>query len=146
MKDKYIVHFFSKTKKKMIDFIDQQLEEKGLEELIPSHGNILTVLYNHGELSMKEISQLIGKDKSTVTSLVASLCRLGYVKKKVSDKDKRITYISLSDKGKSIKNQYLSISEEVQSTAFKNFTEEEKKEFMRLLKRMNMNFSTELKK
>ncbi|MGO0916466.1 winged helix-turn-helix transcriptional regulator, partial [Clostridioides difficile] len=42
--------------------------KNGLGELIPTHGNILTALYeNNGILTMKEIAAKIGKDKSTVT-------------------------------------------------------------------------------
>jgi len=46
----------------MTEFIEKSLEEKGLDDLVPSYGNILTVLYdNNGRLSMKAIGQLIGK-------------------------------------------------------------------------------------
>ncbi len=145
MNQQYIVHFISKTKKKMTEFLDHQLHDQGLEDLIPSHGNILTVLYNHGELSMKKISGLIGKDKSTVTALISSLYRLGYVKKTVSPEDKRVTYISLTEKGRAIEDKYLEISKEVQDTTFKGFSEGEREEFLRLLKKINVNFNEALR-
>ncbi|MDW7661770.1 MAG: MarR family transcriptional regulator, partial [Bacillota bacterium] len=47
MNDKYIVYFISKTKKKMVKFIEKKLYEKELFNLVPSYGNILTVLYDH---------------------------------------------------------------------------------------------------
>ena len=62
MNDKYIVYFISRTKKKIIMFIEKELQKEGLNDLIPSCGNILTVLYeNNRPLSMKEISKLIGR-------------------------------------------------------------------------------------
>lgn len=141
MNDKYIIYFISRTKATMIKFIDNKLKENNLEELIPTHGNILTSLYeSNGKLTMKEISKKIGKDKSTVTSLVNKLIQLGYIDKEKCSKDKRITYISLTQKAKSIEPTFNFISSQVKETAYNNFTEEEKIEFLRLLKKLNTNF------
>ncbi|WZL72213.1 MarR family transcriptional regulator [Clostridiaceae bacterium 35-E11] len=109
MNDKYIVYFISKTKKKVTEFI-----EKGLNDLVPSYGNILTVLCdNDGKLSMKEIGGSIGKDKSTVTALVNKLLKLGYIKKEQCEEDKRVTYVKITEKGKEIEDKFNDISKEV---------------------------------
>ena len=144
MNDKYIVYFLSKTKKKMTRFIEKALKEKGLVDLVPSYGNILTVLYNNnGILSMNEIGQLLGKDKSTITALVNKLSKLGYVKKEKCIEDRRVTYITFTEKGKSIEVKVNDISEKVNLIAYKNFSKEEKDIFLRLLKKMNNNFDIE---
>lgn len=144
MNDKYIVYFISKTKKKMIRFIENKLKEKGLNDLVPSYGNILTVLYdNGGLLSMKEIGELIGKDKSTVTALCNKLINLGYIEKEKSKKDKRVTYIKITQKAKNIESEFNDISKEVYSKAYKGFSLEEKKVFLHLLKKLNNNFDLE---
>lgn len=141
MKDKYIVYFISKTKKRMTQFIEDRLRQQGIKDLVPSHGNILTVLYEHnGKLTMKEISKLIGKDKSTVTALVNKLLKLGYIEKERSEEDKRVTYITLTEKGEGVEFIFKSISGEIYKTAYKGFSEEEKETFLGLLKRMNDNF------
>ena len=141
MNDKYIVYFISKTKKKMVKFIERKLYEKELYNLVPSYGNILTVLYDHkGTLSMKEIGTLLGKEKSTITAVVDKLEKLGYVSKIKSEKDRRTTYVCLTEMGKDIEKKFEDISFDVQSTAYNNFTQEEKREFLRLLKKMNQNF------
>lgn len=141
MNDKYIVYFISKTKKKMVKFIEKKLNEKELYNLVPSYGNILTVLYDHnGTLSMKEIGKLLGKEKSTITAIVDKLEKLGYVDKIKSEKDRRTTFVCLTEMGKNIEKKFEEISCDVHSTAYKNFTKEEKNEFLRLLKKMNQNF------
>lgn len=141
MKDKYIVYFVSRTKDKMLHFIEEQLQENGLEDLIPSHGNILTALYeNEGKLTMKQIAQTIGKDKSTITPLVKKLMDLGYVMKEKNEIDKRVTYIILTGKGKEIEAKFNGISNKVSAAAYKNFSAEEKDVFLRLLKKLNNNF------
>lgn len=141
MKDKYIVYFISRTKKKMIQFIEKKLNQNGIGDLIPSHGNILTALYENNEkLTMSKIAQIIGKDKSTVTPLVDKLLCLGYIQKEKDEKDKRITYILLTDKGKQLESKFSAISNEVYTTAYKNFSQEEKEIFLKLLKKLNNNF------
>ncbi|WP_042276617.1 MarR family winged helix-turn-helix transcriptional regulator [[Clostridium] dakarense] len=141
MNDKYIVYFISRTKANMIKFIENKLKISGLNDLVPTHGNILTALYeSNGKLTMKEIAKKIGKDKSTVTSLVNRLISLGYIEKEKCDKDKRVTYIKLTDKARSIEGKFNNISSQVKETAYNNFTEDEKKEFLRLLKKLSNNF------
>lgn len=142
MNDKYIVYFISRTKKKMIQFIEKKLNEYGMDNLITSHGNILTVLYESNEkLTMGQIAKKIGKDKSTVTPLIEKLLKLGYIKKLRSEDDKRITYIVLTKKGKLLETKFNAISTQVYETAYKNFSQEEKELFLKLLKKLNNNFS-----
>lgn len=141
MNDKYIVYFISRTKKKMIQFIEQKLEENGIDDLITSQGNILSALYESDKLTMSQIAKKIGKDKSTVTPLIEKLLKLGYIDKMRNEDDKRITYIILKDKGKQLTPKFDSISAQVYETAYKDFTPEEKETFLRLLKKLNMNFT-----
>ena len=144
MKDKYIIYFIGRTKANMIKFIENKLKENDLTELIPTHGNILTALYESDKkLTMKEIAQKIGKDKSTVTPLVNKLIRLGYIEKEKSITDKRVTYISLTSKARDIEDRFNFISSQVKETAYKDFTKEEKEEFLRLLRKLNSNFKNE---
>ena len=147
MKDKYIIYFISRTKASMIKFIENKLHQHELHDLIPTHGNILTALYeSESKLTMKDIAKKIGKDKSTVTALINKMELLGYVKKEKSVDDKRITYINLTQKAYDIQDKYNLISKDVNTTAFGNFTPEEKIEFLRLLKKLGSNFKKENEK
>ncbi len=142
MNDKYIVHFLSSTKKKMIKFIQNELKENNLSEIDPSYGNILTVLYeSDGILTMNEIAKKTGKDKSTITVLANKLCNLGYIEKVKCENDNRITYIKLTEKAYDIKDKYMQICKNLNKTVFNDFSDVEKKEFLRLLKKMNNNLS-----
>ena len=89
---------------------------------------------------MKEIGNLIGKDKSTVTALCNKLINLEYVEKEKSKKDKRVTYIKVTQKARDIESKFNDISEKVYSRAYENFSLEEKKAFLKLLKGLNNNF------
>lgn len=142
MNDKYIIYFISKTKANMLKFLTNQLTKNQLFDLIPTHGNILTALYEANKpLTLKEITSKIGKDKSTVTILVNKLVKLGYLEKIKDEEDKRNTLIHLTDKALALQPKFNQISQEVYHTAYNNFSEEEKQEFLRLLKKLNKNFS-----
>ena len=84
----------------MIKFIEDKLQNSELNDLIPTHGNVLTALYESKEkLTMKDIARIISKDKSTVTPLINKLVKLGYIEKQKSEADGRVTFIQLTQKG-----------------------------------------------
>ena len=51
---------------------------------------------------MKEITEKISKDKSTVTILVNKLEKKGYVRKRVCSEDRRVMYLELEEKAKEV--------------------------------------------
>jgi DNA-binding MarR family transcriptional regulator len=137
----YTIHFISKTKKRATKFIEEELKKHGINDLAHSHGSILSVLYKEDNgLMMKDIANLIGKNKSTVTELVNKLLKLGYIKKEKSQTDKRVTLISLTEKGKNIRDTFDTISQNLVKTAYQGFTDEEEETFLRLLKKLYTNF------
>ncbi len=147
MNDKYIVYFISKIKKKMVFFIEKELAENNMGGLKASHGNILTSLYeNGGTLKMSQMAKIIGKDKSTVTSLINKLESLGYIEKTSDSSDKRVTMVVLTNKGRDVENTFNNISKMVRETAYNGFSDEEKEQLLTLLKKLNMNFSNALPK
>lgn len=120
--------------------IEQELQQRGIEGLVVSHGNILDILYAHdGRMTMKEISEGIQRSKSTVTQLVEKLLKEGYVTKEAAAGDKRYTYIVLTDKGFAIKEDFQAISKKVTATFFRGFAEEEVALLLSLLARVTDN-------
>jgi DNA-binding MarR family transcriptional regulator len=145
MDNNYVVYSFNKVKKMMHSFVDQQIKSFDINDIVPAYGDILTALYiNGGQLKMNQISDLVGKDKSTITVLVNKLADRGYVEKEKSKLDKRVTYIRLSKKAYDYENEFHTIAANVKKVAFNDFTEEEAKMFMELLHRMHDNFEENL--
>jgi DNA-binding MarR family transcriptional regulator len=56
----------------------------------------VTVLYERGPLSLKELSRELGLSHSTVSGIVDRLQRRGYVSRKVDTADRRITRIGVT--------------------------------------------------
>jgi DNA-binding MarR family transcriptional regulator len=140
----YIIGNISTTRKKYQKFLENELKEHDIDNIVPSHGSILSVLYkNNGRLTMKEIASLIRRDKSTVTSLCNKLVSFGYIKKEKCEQDRRVTYITLTQKGIDIKPEFEEISKKLIDTAYKGFTQEEEETFIYLLNKISKNFDIE---
>ena len=137
----YTIHFISKIRRKAGKFIEKELKDHGIDDLIFSHGSILSVLYQHDRLMLSEIAELVGKDKSTITQHANRLEELNYIKKEKSQEDKRVTCVTLTEKGEAMRKDFTEISEKLISRAYDGFTEEEQMIFLMLLKKLYSNFS-----
>ncbi len=71
-----------------------------LDDLYPSHVQILLLLAKNKQLTMSEISREIHVINSNLTPLVDRLIKLGYLKRQPSKKDRRVVHISLTASGK----------------------------------------------
>lgn len=133
---KQTLSLISRIKEKGNRFIIEQLKANGIEELVPSHGDILAVLFKYEKSTMKDIADKIHRTKPTVTVLVDKLEKLGFVKREKSNEDSRITYIVLTETGKGFKALFENISEELNNILYKNLTDEEAEMLDKLLKKM----------
>lgn len=121
-------------------FMDVQLRERGITELGFSHIRIIILLHIFEVLSMKEIAEKISKDKSTVTSLADKLEKKGYIKKIVSQKDRRITYLMLEEKSKEILNIIFEVSDVFQNKVEKILDTNERKMFIKIMSKLIKNW------
>lgn len=97
-------------------FLMTRLREEGLDTLVPSHGDILMHLFVHESVTMHELARAIGREPSTVTSLVKKLANAGYVQTDKHGSDRRITYVSLTEQGRRLRGVFDEISAELVAT------------------------------
>lgn len=133
---KKALFLISKIKEKGNRFITEQLQQNGINGLVPSHGDILVVLYQYEKLTMKDIADKIHRTKPTVTVLVDKLEKLGFVKREKSYEDSRVTYIMLTQKGYEFQPVFEKISSDLNSLLYKNLTDEESELIDKLLEKM----------
>jgi len=123
------------------DFLKEKLKEYGYEELVPSYGALLSIVYkNGGKIQIKAIYDTLCKQKTTITEMINRLTRLGYLKKNTCCEDRRITYVEATEKALTFKKDFEEISSELQKTVFKGFSEEEKNMFADFMIRAIENF------
>jgi len=136
----WILFLISRVNYKVDRFLMNEFKNHGIEGISPSHGEILAALLMFGEIQMKDIPQLIDKDKSTVTALVNKLNGLGLIEKINHKTDKRASYIKLTDKCESLREPLAGISEKLKKKAYTNLTDDEKSIMTKLLVKINKNF------
>lgn len=132
-----VLSLISHIHTKSAEFTNSRLSKKG--SLISSHGFILFQLSTKEKLTMKEIASIINRDKSTTTVLIRKLEEQGLVKQEPSKTDRRVKYIKLTAEGKKMNSLTSSISKELLKVCYKDFSEDEKKELLFLLSKMNKN-------
>lgn len=121
-------------------FMDEQLRKRGITELGFSHIRIIIILHVFKVLSMKEVTEKISKDKSTVTILVNKLEKKGYLRKKVFEEDRRVTYLELEEKVKEILNIIFEVSDIFQNRVENILDEEERKMFIKIMSKLIENW------
>lgn len=147
MRENYILYSLNRTKKMVHQYVDQLLKNEGFDDLVSSYADILTSLFfNEGQLKMHQISDMVGKDKSTVTVLVNRLIERGYIIKEKSQLDRRVTYIKLTEKAKVVQNQFIEMADQIEEIAFTDFKPEEVEQFNNFMTRLQENFEEVIKK
>jgi DNA-binding MarR family transcriptional regulator len=114
--------------------------EKGLT---PQKFGVLIVLHAEGEpISLSDLRRYLGTTQANVTGLVAGLERDGFIDRKASTEDRRVSYISLSRSGKSVVGKMLPNYFAKNKAAMRGLTQAEKKTLVDLLTKVAKGFST----
>ena len=135
------ISLISRIREQANKFIINELEENGIKGIVPSHGDIMAVLYSCEKCTMKELAQKIHRTKATLTVLVDKLIALNLVEKEKSDTDSRVTFIKLTEKGKSCRQVFEDISNKLNLKLFKDFSDQEIETFSQLLEKARHNIT-----
>lgn len=140
MKTKDAISLISKIREKVNRLIEAELSKNGLDGIVTSHGDIIDALFNKPRMTMAEIANKIGRDKSTVTALIDKLMKFGYVVKERDTKDTRVVYVALTSKGQELKPIFQEISANVLGVFYSGISENEKEELAKILNKIYNNF------
>jgi DNA-binding MarR family transcriptional regulator len=117
-----------------------EIEKHGVEGIAPSHGDILMCLYKKNGLSVKELAEKIHRTQPTVTVLIDKLVKLGYVEKRKSQEDSRVTIITLTEKGKQLEPIFQDVSRKLNQVIYGSLSVSEKEQLEQLLDRILKSF------
>ena len=137
--DQFII-LIAMLRDRAYEFITAELKRLGLKGA-PSHGAIIVALLEHKQLSLKQLSVIIDKKKSSTTELVDKLIALGYVKKSADPQDQRIKLVALTDKSWALKKQFAEFTDNLTEKTFKGISQEERQEVIRIITKILKNFN-----
>lgn len=98
---------------------------------------VMEFLSSKGEKSIQEIRDRILLASGSATYVVDNLEKKGYVNRKISQKDKRVTYIKLTKIGENLMDDIFPIHKINTKKIFDDLTEEELDTLKDILKKIN---------
>ena len=102
----------------------RKLKQYGIE-INPAQGRIVFALWQHDGISINELGKRTQLKKSTLTSMLDRLERMGYVERRPCSKDRRKILIMRTDKDIDMENKYTEISQEMAELFYGGFSKSE---------------------
>ncbi|GHW02091.1 MarR family transcriptional regulator [Lactobacillus nasalidis] len=105
-------------------------------DLFPGQPKILQVLLEHDGEKARDIGRQCVMDKSTMTGLLKKMEARGLITRRVSNEDKRVVNIFLTEKGREKAKQVNAIGAKIDEQALSVLSDEEKEILFRLLNKV----------
>ena len=134
-----IIYLAASLRDRAYEFITLELSRMKVQGA-PSHGAILVALLRQKQLSLTELSKIIGKKKSSTTELVDKLIRLGYVEKTTDETDQRIKLIQLTKKSLALKGKFAELTQNLMEKTYRGVSDKEQQDVIRILEKILKNF------
>lgn len=134
-----IISLIASIRAKANQFIVAEMNRRNIKQLATSHGDILSALFQHEPLSMKDLAKRIDRDKSTVTTLIDKLIEIGYVRTQKDTGDSRVILVFLTEKGKQLQSDFEEISTKLLSFVYRGIEAEEQQQLMNTLIKIKNN-------
>jgi DNA-binding MarR family transcriptional regulator len=113
----------------------RRLKQYGIE-INPAQGRIMFALWQKDGIPINELAKKTQLKKSTLTSMLDRLVKLGYIKRLHSKEDRRIILIKRTEKDRIMEKKYVEVSEEMTRLFYKQFSRSQIDRFENNLERI----------
>lgn len=139
---KEIAAQIGRIREKANALIEAQLQDRGIQGIVPAHGPVLAFLLRQKEpVPIRAVVESVGRVKSTVTVTIGTLEKHGYLRKFPSDADRRVTYVELTPKGRRLRTDFEEISRALRSKLYGNMSEKDRERLVKQLDEIEENLS-----
>ena len=94
-------------------------------EINSAQGRIMFALWQEDGISINDLAKKTQLKKSTLTSMLDRLERMGYIRRQRCDKDRRKILIQRTSKDKNLEREYVKLSQEHTKFFYLRFSEDE---------------------
>ena len=115
---------------------DRMLSEADVDAFNGAQGRILYILWQKDGLTISQISAQTSLANTTLTSMLDRMEQSGLIVRSPSPTDRRALLIHLTDKAKSLQQDYDRISQQMNDLYYLGFTEDEVRQFEGYLQRV----------
>lgn len=105
-------------------------------EISSAQGRIMFALWQQDGVSINELAKKTQLKKSTLTSMLDRLERMGYIRRQRSKKDRRKILIERTNKDKNLESEYVKLSQEHTRLFYHGFSEDQIDRFEKDLERI----------
>jgi DNA-binding MarR family transcriptional regulator len=120
--------------------IERELKARSIEGIVPAHGAALVFLFQQNKpVPIKAVVDSIGRVKSTVTVMINTLEKHGYVQKTPCQTDNRVINVELTSKGRRLKKDFDEISIILREKIYGNMAKKDREALVTLLTEIERN-------
>lgn len=120
--------------------IERELKTRSIEGIVPAHGAALVFLFQQKKpVPIKAVVESVKRAKSTVTVMINTLEKYGYVQKTPCQTDNRVINIELTHKGRGLKKDFEEISIILREKVYGNMAEKDREGLINLLTEIERN-------
>jgi DNA-binding MarR family transcriptional regulator len=122
--------------------IERELKDRRIKGIVPAHGAVLAfLLRQRGPVPIKAVVDDVKRVKSTVTVMIDTLEKHGYVRRLPCETDSRVTYVELTPKGRRLRKDFEEISHALLSELYGYMSDKDRERLVRQLERIENNLS-----
>lgn len=136
--DKWVGHIAETTSKQISEAFGRRLQNTGITRI---QWIALYYVNNNKVISQRELSNLMNVKDSSAGRLIDRLERDGLIERNRNDSDRRIIYISLTEKGSKLISELIPYGDKFNSDLIKGISEEDLVVYDKVLKQMLSNVS-----
>jgi DNA-binding MarR family transcriptional regulator len=102
----------ARIREKVNALVEKELRRRGIKGIVPAHGPVLAFLFREAKpVPIKAVVENVRRVKSTVTVMIDTLEKHGYIRRLPCEADSRITYVELTPKGHRLQKDFEEISQ-----------------------------------
>ncbi|SDM87309.1 MarR family winged helix-turn-helix transcriptional regulator [Sediminibacillus halophilus] len=125
----------SKAYRSIADQVEVDIRKKGLN---PTEFGVLELLYHQGDHTLQKIGDKILLASGSITYVVDKLEKKGYLERKPSIEDRRITYAAITDRGRELLHHIFPDHWAQIEKITGGLSKQEKQEAIELLKKLGL--------
>lgn len=122
--------------------VEKELKNRGIKGIVPAHGSVLFFLFRQSKpVAIKAVVEDVRRVKSTVTVMMDTLEKHGYVRRLPCETDSRVTYVELTPKGRRLQKDFEQISRALLSKLYGDMSDKDRERLVKQLERIEGNLS-----
>jgi DNA-binding MarR family transcriptional regulator len=134
MKTEGIIAQIARIRELANALIEAELRKRSIQGIVPAHGAVLHFLFRQSKpVPIKAIVEEVGRVKSTVTVMINTLERYGYLRKLPCETDNRSKLVELTSAGRKLRKDFDQISKTLMDKVYGDMKKKDRQALVDLL-------------